>query len=191
VNGNKTIAANFVYSLQLSLKAGCNLVSFPTIAGDIAITNLLSSISGQFTKAYAYEGCDPEGNYWKIYDPALPPYANDLQVVDSAMGIWIEVNQDVELDRQGVFSSTLSLPLCVGWNLISYSGDQAKPVAEALSSIADKYDRVYSYRADDTAAPWKIYDVSVPTYVNDLVTMEPGVGYWIHVNENCTLVINN
>jgi hypothetical protein len=79
----------------------------------------------------------------------------------------------------------------VGWNLISYAGEQATPVTDALSSIAGKYDRVYSYRADDTADHWKVYDVSVPSYVNDLVTMEPGLGYWIYSKENCALVINN
>ena len=191
MNGNTAVTANFVYSLQVSLKAGYNLVSFPTIAGDIAITDLLSSISGQSPMVYAYEACDPAGDLWKIYDSTLPDYVNDLQYVDSAMGLWIEVDEDVELPTQGLFSATLSIPLCVGWNLISYAGEQAKPVAEALSSISGKYDRVYSYRADDPADPWKIYDVSVPSYVNDLVTLQPGVGYWIHVSENCTLVINN
>jgi hypothetical protein len=75
--------------------------------------------------------------------------------------------------------------------MIAYAGEQAKPVAEALSSISGKYDRVYSYRAEDTVDHWKVYDVSVPSYVNDLVTMEPGLGYWVYIKENCTLVINN
>ena len=64
-------------------------------------------------------------------------------------------------------------------------------MTEALSSISGKYEKVYSYRADDVADPWKIYDVSVPAYVNDLVTMEPGLGYWVFIKENCALVVNN
>ena len=190
VDGHRAVTANFTYSLQVLLRTGCNLVSFPTIVGQTAITDLLSSIAGELKGVHAYEGCDAI-NPWKIHDPTLPPYGNDLQYVDSAMGIWIEVNQDVELTRQGLFSSTLSIMLCAGLNLISYAGEQAKPVAEALSSISGKYARVYSYRADDPADPWKIYDVSAPSYVNKLVTMEPGLGYWVHVNENCTPVINN
>jgi hypothetical protein len=105
--------------------------------------------------------------------------------------VGVEAKQDVELTRQGLFASTLNIPLCVGWNLISYAGEQAEPVADALSSISGKYDRVYSYRADDTANHWKVYDVSVPPWVNDLEMMESGVGYWIHVTEKCTLAINN
>ena len=190
MNGNTSVTANFIYSLEVLLKAGYNLVSFPTIAGEILITELCSSISGKYETVYAYEGCNP-GDPWKIYDPDLPSYANDLQYVDGAMGIWIEATQDTEITVEGLFPSSLSIPLCAGWNLISYAGDQAKPVEEALSSISGKYERVYSYRADDITDPWKIYDVSVPSWVNDLTTMEPGLGYWIYINENCTLAINN
>jgi hypothetical protein len=179
-----------VQTLTVSLKAGYNLVSFPTILGESLVTELLSPISSECETVYAYEGCYP-GDFWKIYDPTLPPYTNDLQYIDSTMGIWIEVNQDTELTVGGLFPSTLSIPLCVGWNLISYGGDEAKPVAEALSSISGKYEKVYSYRADDITDPWKVYDVSVPPYVSDLVTMEPGFGYWIYVRENCTLVVTN
>ena len=70
------------------------------------------------------------------------------------------------------------------------------PVRDALLSIAGdcNYERVYSYRADDTMVPWdpwKVYDASAPSYVNDLVIMEPGLGYWIYIKEDCTLIINN
>jgi uncharacterized repeat protein (TIGR02543 family) len=188
MNGNRTVTANFVYTFRL--KSGCNLVSFPTITGEILITELLSSISGKYEAVYAYEGCYP-ADPWKIYDPLLPDYANTLQYVDSAMGLWIVSNQDTEFTVQGLCPSALSTPLCVGWNLISYAGEQAKPVAEALSSISGKYETVYSYRAEDTTDPWKVYDPSVPSYVNDLDTMEPGFGYWIYITENCTLVVTN
>ena len=90
MNGDKTVTAKFLYSSQVSLKAGYNLVSFPTIVGQAAITDLLSSISGEYRTVHAYEGCDAV-DPWKIYDPTLPPTANDLQYVDSAMGLWIEV----------------------------------------------------------------------------------------------------
>ena len=189
-NAATPVDQSFSVTAKVLLKAGQNLVSFPTIAGEIPITELLSSISGEYEMVYFYEGCDPV-DPWKIYDPDLPSYANNLQYVDSAMGIWIEATQDTELTIEGVFPSSLSIPLCAGWNLISYAEDQAKPVEEALSSISGKYQRVYSYRADNITDPWKIYDVSVPSWVNDLTTMEPGLGYWIYINENCTLAINN
>ena len=92
MNGNKTGTATFAYALNLVLKAGYNLVSFPTVAGQVAITDLLSSISGQYTMVHVYEGCEA-ADPWKIYDPTLPPYANDLQYVDSTMAFGSRSNR--------------------------------------------------------------------------------------------------
>jgi hypothetical protein len=177
-------------AMSISLKTGWNLISLPNLLGNTLVTDLLSSISGQYERAYCYNGCDT-ASPWKIYDPTLPPYANNLQYVDNTMGIWLQVKQDTELDISGTFPSTTNIPLCVGQNLISYTGNQAKPVTDALSSISGKYEKIYGYQANDTSDPWKIYDPSAPPYVNDLTTIEPGFGYWINVNENCTLIVNN
>jgi hypothetical protein len=176
--------------MHIPLKTGWNLISSPHLLQNTLVTELLSSISGLYEKAYAYKGCDT-ADPWKIYDPTLPSYANDLQYVDRTTGIWIAVKQDTELNISGTFSSTTNIPLCIGPNLISYTGNQAKPVAEALSSISGKYEKVYAYKANDISDPWKIYDPSLPSYANDLTTIEPGFGYWINVKENCTLIVNN
>ena len=75
-------------------------------------------VLGEYEVVYVYEGCDT-GDPWKIYDPELPPAANDLQYVDSAKGFWVEAKKDAELTVGGFFPTSLSIPLCVGWNLIS------------------------------------------------------------------------
>ena len=175
---------------RIPLKAGWNLVSFPNLLQNTLVTDLLSSISGQYESVYSYKGCDT-ADPWKIYNPALPPYANDLQYVDRTTGIWIKMKQDTELNVSGTFSITTNIPLCNGSNMVSYTGSQAKPVVEALSSISGKYNKVYGYKATDPSDPWKIYDPSLPPYANDLTTLEPGFGYWINVGQNCTLSVNN
>jgi Fibronectin type III domain len=175
---------------RIALKAGPNLLSFPNLPGEVPLTSLLSSISGQYDSVSAYEGCD-QADPWKIYDPAVPSYVNDLQSINPTMGVWIEMTQDSELNVSGSYPLTLSISLCTGWNLISYAGNQVKPISDALSSIAGKYLKVYTYKASDPTDPWKIFDSSVPPFVNDLTTLEPGAGYWINVNQNCTFVINN
>ena len=192
MSGAKNVAATFTQEQpgRIALKAGPNLLSFPNLPGEVPIANLLSSISGQYDLVYAYEGCD-QVDPWRIYDPSLPAFVNDLQNIDPTMGVWIEMTQDSELNVSGSYPPTLSIPLCAGWNLISYAGNQAKPITDALSSIAGKYLKVYTYKASDPIDPWKIFDSSVPPFVNDLTTLEPGVGYWINVNQNCTFVINN
>ena len=115
---------------------------------------------------------------------------NDLSYVDGMMGIWVEAKQDTDLTVSGNFPTTFTISLCTGWNLTSYTGNQSRPIVETLSSISGKYERVYSYRADDVSDPWKMYDPSAPSFINDLTVLEPGLGYWIEVNENCTLTFS-
>ncbi len=176
--------------VRVPLEAGWNLVSFPNLLQSIPVSDVLSSISGQYEKAYTYKACEATGS-WKIYDPSLPPYANNFQAVDRATGIWIYAIRPTELMVSGVFASTTNIPLCVGSNLVSYAGSQPKPITQALASISGKYEKVYVYKASDLSDPWKIYDPALPPYVNDLTTIEPGFGYWIKVKENCTFNITN
>ena len=62
-----------------------------------------------------------------------------------------------------------------------------RPVTDALISIVGFYTTVYSYRPADAQDPWKLYDVTVPDWVNDLRTLEFGRGYWINVSKPITL----
>ena len=126
-----------------------------------------------------------------MYDTEAPSYVNDLNYIDAAMGVWIEAKEDTELSLSLNFPLTLSIPLCTGWNLISYPGSQAKALTEALSSISGLYEKVLAYKAADLSDPWKMYDIAVPSYVNDLTILEPGLGYWIYVKQNSTLIVNN
>jgi len=175
---------------RISLKAGWNLVSFPTLAEETPVTEVLASVVGLYDKVYAYRAEDV-ADPWKLHDPTAPPYANDLGTIGRTMGVWINMKWNAGLSLPGPFPSTLSIPLYAGWNLISYGGDHARAPADVLSSISGKYERVSCYKASDPADPWKEYAPGAPPASNDLTTMEPGLGYWVWVNQNCTLVVNN
>jgi hypothetical protein len=73
-----------------------------------------------------------------------------------------------------------------GWNLFSYPLREARPVTQALASIDGYYHTVYGYAATDEADPWKVYDLDVPDYVNDLQELAFGNGYWISVTQPVT-----
>lgn len=175
---------------KIVLKAGWNLVSFPTLAGETPVGEVLASVSGLYERVYTYRAGDVTGS-WKMYDPAAPPYANGLPSMDGTMGVWIKMKGDAGLSLAGSFPSTLSIPMYQGWNLISYGGDLPRPLTEALSSISGKYEKVSCYKASDPADPWKGYAPGAPSSSNDLTQMEPGLGYWVLVNQNCTLVMDN
>ena len=134
---------------------------------------------------------------WKIYDPDAPPYANDLTSMDVQHGYWIQATGTVTLTVAGALPGTTTITLCVGgtspsedWNLIGYQSAAAAALPDALAGIAGKYDLVYAYDAADTADPWKKFGPNAPPFVNDLAELGPGKGYWIHMIEAATLVIN-
>ncbi len=86
---------------------------------------------------------------------------------------------------------SVSIPLCVGWNLIGFPSSTARPVVSALASIQGHYLRVFGFDPSDAADPWEVFDPAVPTWANDLTTLEPGRGYWIYATEPTTLVVDN
>ncbi|MFH1929106.1 MAG: hypothetical protein ABIK79_13190, partial [Chloroflexota bacterium] len=101
------------------------------------------------------------------------------------MGFWIRATASAELTLGNCSSSTASIELYVGWNLIGYPSGATRPISEALAGIAGKYDMVCAYDATDAADPWKRYDTGVTSVFNDLAEMGPGRGYWVHALESC------
>ena len=74
-----------------------------------------------------------------------------------------------------------------GWNLVAYPSGINRPLPEALSDngVGTDFSLVYSYDADD-AAPWKLFDVNMPPFLNSLTELSPSWGYWVKVNANHT-----
>jgi hypothetical protein len=91
---------------------------------------------------------------------------------------------------EGVYALMASVKIALygpGWNLISYPVQTTQPVSVALLSISGHYTTVYGYDASDAADPWKVYDVTVPPWVNELEVLEYGQGYWINASQPITL----
>ncbi len=81
-------------------------------------------------------------------------------------------------------SVDVSLPVA-GWNLFGYPMPDSRNVADALISISGVYTTVWGYNA--SAATWQSYDVTVAPFVNDLIQLEFGQGYWILVGQPTTI----
>jgi hypothetical protein len=171
---------------DVSLQAGANLVSIPLTTASTALEDVLTSVSGNYTKVFAFDG---SAKSWKSYDVSLPGWANSLQTIDRTMGFWIYMNSASTLSVSGDIPTSTSIPLYTGANLIGFPRSNAQSVADALASIAGKYTKVFEY--DAATSSWKSYDVSLPGWANSLQQMRPGYGYWVYVTENCTLTVSN
>ncbi|MFQ5858194.1 MAG: hypothetical protein ACE5LU_21535 [Anaerolineae bacterium] len=164
---------------DIALVAGWNLISMPEELADTDPASVLSSIAGQYNLVYAYAGCDA-ADPWKLYDPAAPPPASDLTVIDHRIGFWIEMTAQATLSVDGTKPTSTSIQLCQGWNLIGYPMDKVLPVPVALAPIAGKYTLVFAWDPTDAVDPWEVYEVGVPDWSNDLQFMCRGgaTGCW-------------
>ena len=178
-----------VTSTDIPLAVGWNLVSVPLIPSSTAITEVLSSIEGDYDLVYAYDSAD-ESDPWKKYDVDMPSFLNDLYDIDETIGFWIHVTDNVSLTINGLKPTATGIDLFTGWNLVGYPSESTRVLTETLQSIDGKYNLVYAYYAMDATDPWKKYDVDMPAFLNDLNVMEPGHGYWIQTTEDCFLAID-
>lgn len=174
-------------NFEKSLAKGWNLVSLPVIPQSEAITEVLASIAGKYTLVEAY---DAEHGTWCIYDPAAPPQANTLLMLDEGTAFWIKMSEAATLQVPGLLPIYTEQALFAGWNLVSYPASEPRAVADALSSISGKYTQVLRYEPGESTA-WKRYNVGIPPWANSLTQITSGWGYWVYVTQDCTLSIVN
>lgn len=82
-----------------------------------------------------------------------------------------------------------SIELLRGANLISLPLEPDDPaLGTELGEIIDAVEAVWSYDANDTVDPWKVY---VPgRRKNDLLTLDHRHGYWIEMREDAILTVS-
>jgi hypothetical protein len=115
-----------------------------------------------------------DGLTWQQLPTTLDVYYNNVSAPVQGEGLYA-LMASVELPLYGP-----------GWNLVSYPLYATQPVTQAMLSISGYFTTVYGYDATDTADPWKLYDVTVPGWVNDLENLEYNHGYWIDASANVT-----
>ena len=76
-----------------------------------ATADALAAVAGQYQLVYTYDGCDPAAP-WRKYDPASPPFANDLAAVTIGHGYWLRTTQPATLLFAGSRPISTSIALC-------------------------------------------------------------------------------
>ena len=174
---------------SIPLDQGWNLVALPLIPADPSPDAIFASIAGQYSAVFAYNACDSI-DPWKRFDPNAPSFVNDLTTISIGQGLWIQATADTIATITGRVPRSVSIPLCTGMNLIGYPARTSVPLPDALLSIAGKYDRVYAYDPTDTADPWKTFDPTALSSMNDLNAIGPAKGYWVQMRDPAVLVLN-
>jgi hypothetical protein len=176
-NGRNPLdASDDVTSSQVVLKlnSNWNLISLYLQPENTAISNVLKALSGKYSSTWAFQN-----NSWKVYDPANPGLS-DLDTMTAGWGYWLNMTEAATLTVAAILPSK-SINLIAGWNLVGYNSSTAQAIGGALASISGNVVSVWVY----INGQWKVYDPANPGF-SDLMTMEPGYGYWINTNAACT-----
>ena len=172
-------------SMEISLVAGWNLVSFNLMPTDPAIATVLNSLAGNYDLVYAW---DAQASNWLKYAPNVG-YGDTLTELDETSAFWIRMTAADTLVVSGTVPTTTDIPLYTGWNMVGYpSADPlALPGAFSDHGVGTDFSLVYAYHAADSDV-WKKYDRTAPIG-NDLLELVPGYGYWVQVSANHTWVV--
>jgi hypothetical protein len=164
---------------QFALKPGWNMVSFQLEPSDTSINAVLDPVWDQVDAAWAYDALNEQ---WLSIDKSIPEFLWDLTEGHVFTGYWFVINDNTSLIVNGSFS-TQKNQLYPGWNLVGSKSIETVNLMEAVASIYDKLIAVWTY--DTVANIWLSMDKSVPEFLWDLFTMEPGKAYWFVMNEDC------
>jgi hypothetical protein len=175
-------------SATLSLQAGWNLISLPLVPLTPDPRDALAPIAGNYAEIMAYgaSGADP---VWQRFSPEAPAFTNDLAQLMPQQGYWLRLAAPASLTVLGNLLRPASVALRAGWNLVGYPSLEPRAIATALAGIADRVACVYAYDAATPDAPWRLYDPGAAPPVDEIVTLRPGVGYWIQALADCTWLL--
>jgi hypothetical protein len=185
---NQNYSASSTTTISIPLLAGWNMVSINVHPLSTISTDVLASLEGNYDLVYAWDASVSTNN-WLSLDNV--PYSQDsLTYIDETMGLWIHLTAPDTLEVTGTHPVSTAIPLSVaggGWNLVGFPAGTPGDPASVLSSNTTL---VFSYRSADTADLWKMYDVNVPLFLNDLTEMMPTWGYWIQVSADQSWTVN-
>ena len=151
-----------------------------------------------------------------FYTIENPQNCLDMQINDSCEKTWLvnatgNINKSynffviykpenyekfVDLSETGKVNLTITekilkqfnISLETGWNLISLPLILInKTLPEPFLGISGNYSSIFAYNASDAIDPWKSYDPSRPSFLNDLKFVDERMGLWIKMINKSTL----
>jgi hypothetical protein len=170
-------------SLSL-IVSGWNLISFPVLPSNRSVSNVLSPIAGNYTKIQTYNSSLGE---WLTYDVTAPSTFESLSNLTLGTGYWLLATQNSSLLVSGTQSSSTTIPIVAGWNLISFPY-ASESVNAALSSISGNYTKVQIYNS--SLSQWQTYVPGLNSTFDTLTLLSPGSAYWLEATSNSTLTMN-
>ena len=181
-NESNNIACNklgVTTTYSIHLQRGHRLASFPLLPANESVDSVLASLAGCYDYVRWFDSTDLVSP-WKSYTPG--PAHDSLLLLDNAMGFWINMTSDCDLNLTGVKPVVTAITLHAGWNMVGFPSFRTTyTVADLKAALGLPGARVEVF---DAASP--------PYYLQhawDSLVMSAGEGYWIFVPSDTTWTV--
>ncbi|MBN1907337.1 MAG: PKD domain-containing protein, partial [Deltaproteobacteria bacterium] len=158
-----------------TIRSMWNLVTLWKSTQSTTVNGTLSSIMDNIISIWSYDN-----GSWKVYDQSKPETSNILNELTPGTAVWMNMSQDAELTISDD-ESVDPVSLTPGWNLVGYNSPVSRNVSDAISTISKDVKSVWTYED----GKWKVFDPQNPG-LSDLNVLEPGFGYWVKVDKQCS-----
>jgi len=148
---------------SISLSAGWNLISFYVLPEDASITNVFGSNISKVSIVKNNDG---------FYKPSKADKLQSLTEFEYGQAYLVKANSAFSISVEGVAPTSTTISLKAGWNLLGYPKTTEANASNVLSGIAGKYTELKDLSSSQT-------------------TLKPGKGYYIKMNSDASVTIEN
>lgn len=152
----------------ISFKQGWNLVSFYAIPTDNTIQHIFGS---------SLQNVQIIKNQNGFYAPSMNEAFQSITKIELGKGYMIHVTTPFDLIVSGTESTSQTINLKKGWNLIGTQKSTSTAITSAIQSISTEFQMIKDYN--------EFYEIN--NRLSQLNTIVPGNGYYILVNKDCIL----
>lgn len=151
--------------------AGYNIVSVPCIA-----TASVEEVVNPAAVEAIYQYVPGSADVWRVYNPNLPSYVvSDLSTMSRRVGYIAIMRSAFAREINGSSPQYTSIPLVVGWTLVSYPSQTPRNASDAFASLNNTLTRVVMY--NKSSESYLMYDYPGG---GTLDVVMPEYGYWIN-----------
>ena len=170
-------------SQQIPLSSGWNMMSFCVEPSSMDMMNIVQPL----IDASVLVKVSSESGGFVQYITG-PGWMNTIGDMANTEGYYINVNGNDNLNTDGTsIVLPYDIPLISGWNIMGYPLDVTQ---EAMTVLQPLIDDGYLVKVLDESGGMIQYITGVG-WINTIVNFNPGEGYHINVNTNCTLTLTD
>ncbi len=166
----------------IPLTGGWNILSFYVAPPD---ANMMTIVQPLINGGNLVKISDEGGGFIQYIAGS---WMNTIGDMENTEGYYINVSGTPNLSVDGAeISFPFDIPLSAGWNIMGYPCDVSQSAMTVLQPLIDNN---YLVKVIDESGGFIQYITGLG-WMNSINDFEPGEGYYINVNSNCTLSISD